>query len=93
MTRFQRIRSPNSKAIAEAKAVLENHEADVEALKAPKDKIMEIMQSFAEELYKAQAAEQGGTTPDGEGASSEPKQAEDAETVDADFEVVDEDKK
>ena len=80
-------------AIVEAKAVLENQEADVEALKAPKDKMMEIMQSFAEDLYKAQAAEQGAAAPEGEGASSEPKQAEDAETVDADFEVVDEDKK
>jgi molecular chaperone DnaK len=80
-------------AIVEAKAVLENQEADVEALKAPKDKIMEIMQSFAEDLYKAQAAEEGAAAPEGEGASSEPKQAEDAETVDADFEVVDEDKK
>ena len=81
-------------AIAEAKAVLENQEADVEALKAPKDKMMEIMQSFAEDLYKAQAAEEGAAAPEGEGdASSEPKQAEDAETVDADFEVVDEDKK
>ena len=55
---------------------------------------MEIMQSFAEDLYKAQAAEEGAAAPEGEGdASSEPKQAEDAETVDADFEVVDEDKK
>lgn len=80
-------------AIVEAKAVLENQEADVEALKAPKDKIMEIMQSFAEDLYKAQAAEEGNAAPEGEGAGSEPKQAEDAETVDADFEVVDEDKK
>ncbi|MCH2074843.1 MAG: molecular chaperone DnaK [Puniceicoccaceae bacterium] len=79
--------------IAEAKAVLENQEADVEALKAPKDKMVEIMQSFAEDLYKAQAAEQSAAAPEGEGASSEPKQAEDAETVDADFEVVDEDKK
>jgi molecular chaperone DnaK len=79
--------------IAEAKAVLENQEADVEALKAPKDKMMEIMQSFAEDLYKAQAAEEGAAAPEGEGSSSEPKQAEDAETVDADFEVVDEDKK
>ena len=74
-------------------AVLENQEADVEALKAPKDKMVEIMQSFAEELYKAQAAEQSAAAPEGEGASSEPKQAEDAETVDADFEVVDDDKK
>ena len=80
-------------AIVEAKAVLENQEADVEALKAPKDKMMEIMQSFAEDLYKAQAAEEGAAAPEGESAGSEPKQAEDAETVDADFEVVDEDKK
>ena len=79
--------------IAEAKAALENQEADVEALKAPKDQMVEIMQSFAEELYKAHAAEQAAATPQKEGASSEPKQAEDAETVDADFEVVDEDKK
>ena len=80
-------------AIVEAKAVLENQEADVEALKAPKDRMMEIMQSFAEDLYKAQAAEEGAAAPEGESAGSEPKQAEDAATVDAAFEVVDEAKK
>lgn len=79
-------------AIAEGKAVLENQEADAEALKAPKEKIMEIMQSFAEDLYKAQAAE-GGAAPEGAATDSEPKPAEDADTVDADFEVVDEDDK
>lgn len=80
-------------AIAEAKAVLENQEADAEALKAPKEKIMEIMQSFAEDLYKAQAAE-AGAAPEGDAAAgAEPKQAEDADTVDADFEVVDEEDK
>ena len=57
-------------AIVEAKAVLENQEADVEALKAPKDRMMEIMQSFAEELYKAQAAEEGAAAPEGESAGS-----------------------
>nr|WP_308948965.1 molecular chaperone DnaK [Coraliomargarita sp. SDUM461003] len=80
-------------AIAEAKAVLENQEADAEALKAPKEKIMEIMQSFAEDLYKAQAAE-AGAAPEGDAAAgAESKQAEDADTVDADFEVVDEEDK
>jgi molecular chaperone DnaK len=83
-------------AVAEGKAVLENQEADVDALKAPKEKINEIMQSFAEEMYKQQAAEGAaagpeGAAPGGEDAS-EPKQA-DGETVDADFEVVDEDEK
>jgi molecular chaperone DnaK len=84
-------------AIAEGKAVLENQEADVDALKAPKDKIMEIMQSFAEEMYSQQAAEGAAAGPEGAApggdATSEPKPAQDAETVDADFEVVDEDKK
>ncbi|MGB0413710.1 MAG: molecular chaperone DnaK [Coraliomargarita sp.] len=86
-------------AIAEGKAVLENQDADAEALKAPKEKIMEIMQSFAQDLYGQAGAE--GAGPDmagaagaaaGGAAQSEPKQAE-GETVDADFEVVDDEKK
>ncbi|MGB0408941.1 MAG: molecular chaperone DnaK [Opitutales bacterium] len=86
-------------AIAEAKAVLENQEAEVDALKAPKEKIMNIMQSFAQDLY-GQAGAEGAAGPDmaagaaaGGAADSEPKPAQDAETVDADFEVVDDDKK
>ena len=85
-------------AIAEGKAVLENQDADVDALKAPKEKIMNIMQSFAQDLY-GQAGAEGAAGPDmGAGAAgpeagaSEPKQAE-GETVDADFEVVDDEKK
>ncbi|MGB1127602.1 MAG: molecular chaperone DnaK [Opitutales bacterium] len=86
-------------AIAEAKAVLENQEAEVDTLKAPKEKIMNIMQSFAQDLY-GQAGAEGAAGPDmaagaaaGGAADSEPKPAQDAETVDADFEVVDDDKK
>ncbi len=82
-------------AIAEGKAVLENQDADAEALKAPKEKITSILQSFAEEMYKQQAADDtaDGTTeagsPEADGdAASEPKQPE---AVDADFEVVDDD--
>ena len=81
-------------AIAEGKTVLENQEADAEALKAPKDKITEVMQSFAEDLYKQQAAE-GGAAPDGDEEStgdSESKK-DDSDAVDADFEVVDDDDK
>lgn len=81
-------------AVAEAKTVLENQEADAEALKAPKDKIMEIMQSFAEDLYKQQAAE-GGAAPGGDaGAAGESEsKKDDKDAVDADFEVVDDDDK
>ena len=81
-------------SITEAKAVLENEEAEAEALKAPKDKIMEIMQSFAQDLYSQQAAE-GAANP--EEATSETGGEDsvkpDDDAVDADFEVVDDDKK
>ncbi len=83
-------------AIKEGKAVLENKEAEVEALKAPKEKIMNIMQSFAQDLY-GQAGAEGAAGPQpgdpaaaGEGAA---RKAPDADTVDADFEVVDDEKK
>ena len=81
-------------AIAEGKAVLENQEADLEALKAPKDKIVEIMQSFAQDIYSQAGAEAGpeAGAADTGAAEGEPKKAE-GETVDADFEVVDDDKK
>ncbi len=78
-------------AIAEAKAVLESQEADADALKAPKDKIVEVMQSFAQDLY-GQAGAEGAAGPEATAGETESKKDEDA--VDADFEVVDdEDKK
>ena len=81
-------------SIAEAKAVLENEEAEAEALKAPKDKIMEIMQSFAQDLYSQQAAE-GAANPEEttSEAGGEDSGKPDDDAVDADFEVVEDDKK
>ena len=79
-------------AIAEAKAVLENQEADADALKAPKEKIMEVMQSFAQDLYSQQAAE-GGAAPGGEASGADESKKSEDDAVDADFEVVDDDKK
>jgi len=80
-------------AIAEGKSVLENQEADAEALKAPKEKIMNVMQSFAQDLYGQPGAE--GAAPGGEAAAggAETEAKKDDDTVDADFEVVDDDKK
>ena len=78
-------------AITEAKAVLENQDAAADALKAPKEKIMEVMQSFAQDLYSQQGAE-GGQAASEEATSDESKKSED-DAVDADFEVVDDDKK
>ena len=81
-------------AIAEGKAVLENQEADVEALKASKEKIMHVMESFAQDLYGQNAAGEGAAEADPSAGTdaSEPKKAE-GETVDGDFEVMDDDKK
>jgi len=81
-------------AITEAKSVLENQSADADALKAPKEKIMNIMQSFAQDIY-GQAGAEGAAGPEastGGEAESETKKP-DGDTVDADFEVVDEDDK
>jgi molecular chaperone DnaK len=84
-------------AIAEGKSALDNEEADADALKAPKDKIMEVMQSFAQDLYgqsgEAGAAEgaAGGSEGAEQGGGDAKKDNDD--TVDADFEVVDDDKK
>ncbi|MGJ8641557.1 MAG: molecular chaperone DnaK [Opitutaceae bacterium] len=86
-------------ALTEGKAVLENQESDADSLKAAKEKIMGIMESFAQDLYGAQGAEGAGPDmggaegPEAGAADAEPKKAQDAETVDADFEVVDEDNK
>ena len=63
-------------AIAEGKAVLENAEADVEALKAPKEKIMNIMQSFAQDLYGQPGAE-GAPGPEAAAAAWKPRRSGD----------------
>ncbi len=70
---------------------------DVEAIKARSEELKQASYKLAEEMYKAQAAEQGGQPgPDMGGAapgaeSSEPKPAE-TDAEDADYEVVDDDK-
>ena len=78
-------------AITEAKAVLENQDADADSLKTPKEKIMEVMQSFAQDLYSQEGAD-GGQAASEEPTSDDSKKGED-DAVDADFEVVDDDKK
>ena len=85
-------------AITEGKKVLENQEADAEALKAPKEKILGILQAFAEEMYKQQEPQpsMGGADPgadSSEAAGDAASEAKKADVVDADFEVVDDDNK
>ncbi len=88
-------------AIIEGKSVLENQDADAETLKAPVEKITGILQSFAQEMYSQQSAENPAGAPGADTAESEAAadksdtsaEAKDAETVDADFEVVDDEDK
>jgi len=69
---------------------------DVDAIKRSYDELQNAFQAVSEELYKAAAAsaaaQPGAEAGAGETGSSEPKQAK-ADVVDAEFEVVDEDKK
>ncbi len=83
-------------SITEGKSVLENQDASAETLKAAKEKIAGIMQSFAEEIYKQQAADSSTDAPGPDAAASSDdtsSDAKEAEAVDADFEVVDDEEK
>ncbi|MDC7234356.1 MAG: molecular chaperone DnaK [Spirochaetales bacterium] len=69
---------------------------DIEGIKAKVEELKQASYKLAEEMYKAQAAEQGQPGPDMGGAApgadaSEPKPAE-TDAEDADYEVVDDDK-
>ncbi|MFO8027613.1 MAG: molecular chaperone DnaK [Opitutales bacterium] len=84
-------------SIADAKKVLEDEEADAEALKAPKEKVLEVMQSFAQDIYSQAGGAEGegpdmGAAAGGETSESDEKKS-DSDTVDADFEVVDDENK
>jgi len=81
-------------AIAKVRETLKGNDAD--AIKSASDALQTKFQAVSEELYKQAAAQQqqAGPGPEAAGASaqSEPKKA-DADVVDAEFEMVDEDKK
>tara|TARA_B100000965_G_scaffold401459_1_gene425336 strand:- start:2961 stop:4931 length:1971 start_codon:yes stop_codon:yes gene_type:complete len=84
--------------IAEGKKVLEDSDASAQAMKDAGDKITTTFQQVAQSLY-AQAGAQGGPAPEGAadgsggGATQEQSKKDDDNVVDADFEVVDDNKK
>jgi molecular chaperone DnaK len=78
--------------ISEAKAVLENSDADAAALKAPKEKLMALLQAFAQDMYSQAGGAAAAAGDSASSSESETKQA-DTDAVDADFEVVDEESK
>ena len=82
-------------AIAKVREALKGSDAD--AIKSASDELQAKFQSVSEDLYKAAAAAQQGAAGPGPEASAEPEASEpkkaDADVVDAEFEMVDEDKK
>ena len=79
-------------ALAEGKKVLEDAGASSEAMNEAKEKISAIVQAFAQEMYAQAGAAASAGDPDapaGDGTQANSTKAE-GDTVDADFEVVDE---
>ncbi len=88
-------KAPIESAVAEARKVLEDSDASVDALKGAKEKLTNLLQSFAQEMY-SQAEAAGAGADGGEAASGESREKpsdKDADVVDADFEVVDDNDK
>ena len=75
-------------ALAEGKKVLEDGEASSEVMNEAKEKISAIVQAFAQEMYAQASAEGDPATQSGDTGQPNATKAE-GDTVDADFEVVD----
>jgi len=82
-------------AVAAVREALKGNDND--AIKKAHDTLQEKFQAISEELYKQAAAQQAGPQSGAEGAGAAGPQPEDAkkdaDVVDAEFEMVDEDKK
>jgi molecular chaperone DnaK len=76
-------------AIAEAKKVFDNMEASTEEIKMANDKLTNLFQEMAKELYNRIQKETEGTPP----PEPENTKPDDDGVVDANFEVVDDEKK
>jgi molecular chaperone DnaK len=85
-------------AVAEAQKVLENETASSDELNTAKTQLMEVLQSVGQQVYQGSSAEDEATTEgtapeNGQDEAEENEAVQDEDVVDADFEVVDEEKK
>ena len=78
-------------AIQASKDVLEDENADAEAIKAKTDALTQAAMKLGEAMYKAQQAEGGEGEASAEGEQAPADDAADDNVVDADFEEVDPD--
>jgi molecular chaperone DnaK len=85
-------------AVAEAQKVLENETASSDELNTAKTQLMEVLQSVGQQVYQDSSAEDEATTEgtapeNGQDEAEENEAVQDEDVVEADFEVVDEEKK
>lgn len=86
------VRKPVEDAIAALREALKGD--DIDAIKSRYDELQSKFQEASAELYKQAAQNAGDSTGAGaEAGSAEPPPAKDPDVVDAEFEMVDEDKK
>ena len=78
-------------AIADTKAILEDENADAEAIKAKTDALMQAAMKLGEAMYKDSQAEAAGAAPEGGAEAGADDAAPEENVVDADFEEVDPD--
>jgi molecular chaperone DnaK len=82
-------------AVTQAKEVLKGNDAD--AMNSARDELMQAFSAAGQEMYQAQAAEAQAAESEGEptaeaGAEAEGSAGGDEEVVEADYEIVEEDK-
>ena len=76
-------------AIQDTKTILEDENADAEAIKAKTDALMQAAMKLGEAMYKDSQAEAAGAAPEGDADAGDAGAEENV--VDADFEEVDPD--
>jgi len=86
-------KTPVETAVADAKKTLENQEASADELKTALSKLQTSFESIAKDLYAQTGGEEGAAGGGAAEADPQSEKKEDDDVVDADFEVVDDDKK
>ncbi len=88
-------KAPIEAALAEGKKLMENQDAGADELKAALEKLQTAFAAVAQDIYAQAGAE--GAAEQGAAAAEDPQNPnqskKDSDVVDADFEVVDDDKK
>ena len=90
------LKSKIDSLLTDTKKVLENQESGLDELKSAKDVLQKGFEELGQEVMKSGAmpgaGPAGGPAPESDESASESKKSKDDDIVDADFEVVDDEK-